>query len=50
MAETCIDDNYSEGLIKSTIRKFLVGEAARHIRSQGDVTVSEFMVTLMRVC
>ena len=28
MAETYIDDNYSEGLIKSTIRKSLVGEAA----------------------
>ena len=45
MAKTYIDDNYS-GLLKSTIRKSLVGEAARHIRSQGDVTVSEIMATL----
>ena len=46
MAETYIDDDYS-GLLKSTIRKSLVGEAARHIRSQGDVTVSEIMATLV---
>ena len=46
VAETYIDDNYSEVLLKSTIRKSLVGEAARHIRSQGDVTVSEIMATL----
>ena len=46
MAETYIDDNYSEGLLKATIRKFLVGEAVRHLRSQGDVTVAEIRATL----
>ena len=46
MAETYIDDNYSEGLLKATIIKYLVAEAARHLRSQRDVTVAEIMANL----
>ena len=46
MAETYIDDNYSEELLKPTIMKYLVGEATRHLISQGDVTVAEIIATL----
>ena len=35
MAKTYIYDKYSEGLLKATIRKSLVGDAARHLRCQG---------------
>ena len=36
MTETYIYDNYSEGFLNATIRKSLVREAARNLRSHGE--------------